>query len=336
MEQKLYKQIDSEKSMCLLCSHFCILKENEKGKCGVRQNSNGKIISLVKNIVAAGGLDPVEKKPLFHVLPGSFSYSIGSPGCNFSCTFCQNADLAQGPAITGNIEGVEVRPEDIVQNALHEGAESISYTYSEPTVFFELMKSVAEIASKKGLLNLMVSNGFISEYGLDCLDGLIDAANIDLKAFNNNFYEKYCGAKLKPVLDTLKRMKKKNIFTEVTTLLIPGKNDSDKEINEAAAFIKNELGEDTPWHISAFRPTFRMTDVPPTPSSSIYKAIETGTKHGLKYIYSGNISENDYESTYCPGCRNKLIARKRFYVIENRIVNGKCDQCATQINGIFR
>jgi pyruvate formate lyase activating enzyme len=335
MGNKLSKKIDSNKSICLLCSHFCVLKENEKGKCGVRQNISGEIVSLVKNKIAAKALDPIEKKPLFHVLPGSFSYSIGTPGCNFTCKFCQNDSLSQSPSVLNKIEGYEILPENLVKEALLNNAKSISYTYSEPTVFFELMKDTALIAREKGLLNIMVSNGFISKQGFDEIKEFIDAANIDLKSFNNDFYEKICGGKLKPVLKTLKRMKKAGIFLEVTTLLISGKNDSKKEIEQIARFINNELGKDTPWHISAFHPCFKMTDIKRTSADTIHKAIEIGQKHGLNYIYSGNIFGDDFESTICPKCKNKVIERKGFYVIENRIKNGKCMECGYNINGIF-
>lgn len=335
MEKKLYKKINNNKSICLLCSHFCVLKKNEKGKCGVRQNISGEIISLIKNKIAVKALDPIEKKPLFHVLPGSFSYSIGSPGCNFTCKFCQNATLAQLPAVLDEIDAYEIIPEDLVKEAIANKAKSISYTYSEPTVFFELMKDTALIAKDKGILNLMVSNGFISKQGFDEIKEFIDAANIDLKSFSNNFYEKICGGKLKPVLETLKRMKKENIFIEITTLLISGINDSKEEIENIAKFIKNELGQDTPWHISAFHPCFKMTDIKPTPAGTIHKAIETGQKQGLNYIYPGNIFGDDFESTICPQCKNKVVERKGFYVIGNHIKNGKCGECGHKISGIF-
>ncbi|MCB9482272.1 MAG: AmmeMemoRadiSam system radical SAM enzyme [Desulfobacteraceae bacterium] len=335
MGKILFKKIDDNKSICLLCSHFCVLQDNEKGKCGVRQNISGQIVSLVKNKIAAKALDPIEKKPLFHVLPGSFSYSIGSPGCNFTCKFCQNASLAQSPAILNEIDAYEVIPQNLVKEAVASKAKSISYTYSEPTVFFELMKDTALVAKEKGLLNIMVSNGFISSQGFDEIKEFIDAANIDLKSFNNDFYEKICGGKLKPVLETLKRMKKAGIFIEVTTLLISGINDSKEEIEKIARFINNELGKDTPWHISAFHPCFKMTDIKRTSADTIHKAIETGQKHGLFYIYSGNIFGDDFESTLCPKCQNKVVERKGFYVIENRIKNGKCFECGYNINGIF-
>jgi pyruvate formate lyase activating enzyme len=335
MGNKLYKKIDNSGAVCLLCSHFCVLGEGEKGRCGVRQNIAGEIVSLVKNKIAAKALDPVEKKPLFHVLPGSTSYSIGAPGCNFSCKFCQNASLAQSPSVLNEIEAYEVLPENLVKEAVLNNARSISYTYSEPTVFFELMKDTALIAKEKGLLNIMVSNGFISRQGFDEIKDFIDAANIDLKSFNNDFYEKICGGKLKPVLETLKRMKKAGIFVEVTTLLIPGMNDGTEEIIKIARFINNELGKDTPWHISAFHPCFKMSDIKSTPAATIHRAIETGQKEGLYYIYSGNIFGDDFESTICPGCKNKVVERKGFYVIENRIKKGKCIDCGYNINGIF-
>lgn len=335
MGKKLYKKLNKNKSICLICSHFCHLKNNWVGLCGVRKNVNGEIVSLAKNTLSARGVDPIEKKPLFHVLPSSLSYSIAGPGCNFSCLFCQNASLAQTPALCSKIEGVKIDPLDIVEDAKNNNCKSISYTYSEPTVFFELMKDTAILAKEENLLNIMVSNGFMSLFVLNELSDLIDSANIDLKSFNKDFYQKICGGKLKPVLKNLIEMKKRGIFVEVTTLLITGLNDSKEEIDQIAAFIKNELGEDTPWHISRFYPTFKMKDQTATKTSSIHRAIEAGDKKGLKYIYSGNMPGDLKESTYCPSCKKILIERKGFCVIENRMENGKCPYCEESINGIF-
>ena len=335
MAEKLYKRLSSNKLVCLLCSHFCKLSENETGICGVRKNIKGKIESLIEDMVAAKAADPIEKKPLFHVLPSSLSYSIASPGCNFSCMFCQNASIAQTPALYNQIRGEKMSYKNLVCEALLKDCKSISYTYSEPTVFFELMEKTGIYAKEKGLLNIMVSNGFISKPGLQKLKGIIDAANIDLKSFNENFYQKICNASLKPVLQTLKRMKENNIFIEVTTLLIPGINDSKEEIDQIAGFIKNELGKDTPWHISKFYPTFKMTDMPTTSVESIHNAVEAGEKHGLKFIYAGNVPGDPKESTYCPNCKKILIERQGYYVIENQVKNGKCFNCGESISGIF-
>ncbi len=332
---RLFKEINDKKSRCLVCNHFCVIKENETGKCGVRKNINGKIFSLVPDIINASGIDPVEKKPLFHIMPGSLSYSIASPGCNFSCLFCQNAELAQTPSIFSKIYGTRVSPKFIVKNAVINECKSISYTYSEPSVFFELMRETSIEAKKNDLLNLMVSNGFMSGLILEQLKDFIDGANIDLKSFNPDFYEKVCGGRLRPVLENLKKIRKYGIFLEITTLIIQGYNDSKKEIDQIVSFIKNELGEDTPWHVSAFYPAFRMQNAAPTNKNFIINAIESASKQGLKYVYSGNIISKDNESTYCPKCRKKLIERQGFYVIKNRIKKGKCPDCGQYINGIF-
>lgn len=334
--QELYKVLDSENSQCLLCSHFCKISKNHTGKCGVRKNIDGKIESLTKDIIAANGIDPIEKKPLFHVLPSSLSYSIAAPGCNFSCLFCQNASLAQTPSLTGEIHGQQIDPQLIIDQALINKCSSISYTYSEPTVFLELMEKTAGFAKKENLINIMVSNGFISNFGFHRIKDLIHAANIDLKSFNNDFYRKICGGALKPVLNNLVNFKENNIFLEITTLLIPGLNDSVEELENIASFIANELGKDTPWHISRFHPTFKMMNINQTPVSSIYNAIEAGEKFGLEYIYPGNLFGDKRESTACPDCKNIIIERKGYSIVENLIFDGKCPFCNKSINGIFQ
>lgn len=294
------------------------------------------MIFLAFDKVIATSVDPIEKKPIYHLNPGSYSYSIATPGCNFRCDFCQNSDIAQMPSDrNGLIQGRNIPPERIVAEALKTGCDSISYTYTEPTVFFELTFETARLAKEKGLFNIYVSNGFMSRQVLESMTGLLDAANVDLKAFDPGFYETYCGAKLKPVLENLKYMKQLGVLLEITTLLIPGLNDDDEQLNNLAGFIANELGEETPWHISRFHPSYRMTDRNVTPVSSLEKAWEAGKKAGLKNVYIGNLPGHDGENTYCRSC-NKLLVERHGYRIKNNLIGkNQCPECRNEIYGIY-
>jgi len=335
MKYHIFKKLDDGKAQCLLCCHFCILENGKSGKCGVRRNSDGEIVSLVSDKIAVMAVDPIEKKPLFHVLPASKSFSIAANGCNFSCQFCQNYDLSIIPKVSGSFYGERVSSDQIVSYAIENQCRSISYTYSEPTVYFELMMETALKAKEAGLLNIMVSNGFMSDTAIDYLKDVIDAANIDLKSFNDEFYKKICGGNLKSVLHSLNRMKKENIFLEVTTLLIPEYNDSESEISDIASFIITDLGKDTPWHISKFYPTYKMSDLLPESDEIVYMAVNKGFELGLDFVYSGNIMGGEYESTFCPKCKNILIERRGYCVIQNRMLDGRCPDCDHFINGIF-
>jgi pyruvate formate lyase activating enzyme len=331
---KLWKDLGKKMVQCRLCNHFCRLAPEEYGMCGVRLNKDGSLYSLVYDKVAAINLDPVEKKPLYHFQPGSYSLSIGTVGCNFSCQFCQNDSLSQGPKVSHSISGQEMRPEYIVQLAQHNGASSISYTYSEPTIFFELMYDTAQLAKDKGIKNIMVSNGFMSTSCLEELAPYVDAINVDLKAFRDDFYKHYCGASLKPVCNNLKKIVELGWWLEVTTLVIPGLNDDEQELRDVASFVFSELGPDVPWHISRFHPAYKMSDHKVTPMASLEKAYEIGKQKGLKYVYLGNISGHSSENTLCPNCNHVVIGRKGFSMTEMGIKNNRCFHCGEIIAGV--
>jgi len=333
-EAMLYEKIEETAVKCRLCAHRCRIRQNERGICGVRENKEGFLYSLVYGRVIAENVDPIEKKPLFHVLPGSKSYSFSTVGCNFRCTFCQNHDISQMPRETGNIFGRETAPAEIVQKAIKSGSRTIAYTYTEPTIYFEFAYDTANIAHEKGLKNVFVTNGFMSEEAIETIAPCLHAANVDLKAFSDDFYRKYCGARLQPVLDSLKKMKSLGIWVEVTTLLIPALNDSDEELGKIAKFI-HSLGPETPWHISRFHPRYRLDNLPPTPVASIHRASEIGKAAGLKYVYSGNIPGDEGENTYCSRCKELLIDRYGYYIEKFNLKGTHCPRCETLLDGIF-
>lgn len=330
----LWKALPDGRVSCRLCSHFCRIDDGKRGRCGVRENHGGALFTLVYDRVAAANLDPVEKKPLYHFLPGTTTFSFGTMGCNLSCSFCQNYSLSQPPRQGKPITGERVSPADLVAAARRSGAASVSYTYSEPTIFFELMAETADLVHAQGLKNIMVSNGFQSPGCLDALNGRIDATNIDLKAMRPDFYERTCGAKLKPVLQNLVRIRELGWWLEVTTLLIPGGNDSTEELTELAGFLAKELGADTPWHISRFHPDFAMRDRPPTPPESLERAYAIGREAGLHYVYVGNILDANRSATYCPGCGERLIEREGMGLLAARTVGGRCSACGAAIAGV--
>ena len=336
METLIYEKLEENAVKCNICNHFCVIKDGKKGRCRVRENKGGKLLSLVYPKVIAKGVDPIEKKPLFHLKPGSFSYSIATVGCNFKCAFCQNSDIAQMPRdFIGMIQGKEMFPESIVTEALKKGCESISYTYTEPTIFFELALETAMLAKKKGLLNVFVTNGYMSTPLLEMVSPFLDAANVDLKAFNDRFYQTYCKARLEPVKENIKQMKDMGILVEITTLLIPGLNDDENEICAMADYIANDLGRETPWHISRFHPSYNMTDRPATSISSLEKAYSAGKAAGLFHVYIGNVPGSSSENTYCSSC-NELLVRRYAYQIENYMSEGgKCPKCETITYGIY-
>ena len=285
----------------------------------------GKVISCA--------VDPIEKKPLFNFLPGSKSYSIATVGCNFRCDNCQNYDISQIPKARNIIVGQEASPEEIVLAAKQSNCASISYTYSEPTIFFEYAYDIAKLAKKEGIKNVFVTNGYITPEALHEISPYLDAANIDLKSFSEDFYMKRCGAHLQHILDSIKLYKSLGIWTEITTLIIPSLNDSEEELKKIARFIK-ELGEETPWHISQFHPTYKLIDLPRTPVTTLRKAREIGLDAGLKYVYEGNVPGETGENTYCPKCKKPLIRRFGYQIQENKIKNSKCTYCGTKIDGV--
>jgi len=282
----LYKK-EKGNVRCFACAHKCLISEGKTGICGVRKNIKGKLYLLVYGKVVATHIDPIEKKPLYHFLPNTKTYSFGTVGCNFRCLWCQNADISQAPK-EGKIFGQDITPSQIVEQALKTGCPSISYTYNEPTIFIEFVKDCAVLAKKKGLKNVLVTNGYMTKECLDFIAPYTDAMNIDLKSFSEEFYIKHCGGKLKPVLETIKRAHKKGIHIELTTLIIPGLNDSEKEFEQIAKFIA-KIDKNIPWHILRFFPMYKMLDKESTPIETLKKAEETGKREGLKYVHFGNI-----------------------------------------------
>lgn len=313
---------------CLLCAHFCNIAPGTRGRCGVRENRDGTLISLSSRRVTALQLDPVEKKPLFHFLPGTTTLSVGAPGCNFRCAFCQNWGLSQ-PSSPNSIRGENIDPAQMIEMALSSGVASMAYTYSEPTIFFELMTETAELALNANLKNIMVSNGFQSRQCLDALQYLIQAANIDLKSMRYDFYRDFCRARLRPILENLVRMRKMGWHLEVTTLVIPGLNDSDRELTDIARFLRTELGEDTPWHVSRFHPAYQLNHLPPTPPETLLRAVDIGRSEGLFFVFAGNM-RSQWQNTVC-SCGTTLIKRDGFKVLESTLVNGACPQCGRKI-----
>ncbi len=332
-EALFYKKINKGILQCELCPKFCVIKENEVGNCGVRKNISGKLYSLVYGKPISANIDPIEKKPLYHFLPGSKSFSIGTVGCNFHCLNCQNYEISQ--ANFDNVTNIDLLPKKVVEQAIKYKCKSISYTYTEPTVFYEYMIDIAKLAKKKRIKNIMVSNGFINKKPLLELCNYIDAANIDLKAFDSKFYEKICGGKLEPVLNSLKILYKKKIWLEITNLLIPKLNDTNKHIKELCLWIKENLDKNIPLHFSRFFPMYKTNGFQITSTESLENAYRIARNIGLKYVYVGNIASN-YENTYCPNCGDLIIERSSFLVNKINIKNNKCSKCGEKIIGLWK
>jgi len=324
---------EENRLICNRCAHRCALGPGRRGICGVRENRGGLIECMVYGLLIAAQKDPIEKKPLYHVLPGTDSYSVAAVGCNFRCGFCQNHHISQ-PSGREYPEGLRATPEEIVSSALREGAKSISYTYTEPSVFFEYARDTAIRAKEKGLLNIFVTNGYMTGETLDELEGLLDAANVDLKSFRDEFYRRLCQASLEPVLASLKKMKELGIWVEVTTLIIPGENDGAAELKDIASFIAS-LGRETPWHISRFFPRFKMTQTPPTTVFTLETAREIGLAAGLKYVYLGNLTGGAGEVTCCSHCGGKLIERRGYRLVGFHLQEGRCPSCLVPLEGLF-
>ena len=338
----LYSRLEDDLVSCHLCSHRCQIADGKRGICGVRENHGGELYTLVYDRIISCNVDPIEKKPFYHFLPGTLSLSIATVGCNFRCRNCQNYQISQMPGDEqGRINGQKLSPDEIVNTATRYRCTNISYTYTEPTTFFELALDTARLAldtarlaHSKGLRNNFVTNGYMTAEALQLINPYLDAANVDLKGFDDQRYRQVCGARLQPVLDTIRLMHELGIWVEVTTLLIPGHNDSESELEELARFILS-VSPDIPWHISAFYPTYKMTDRPRTSVESIHRAGEIGRKIGLRYVYSGNIPGDENEDTYCYNCHKKLIDRWGFQVQENVMQEGKCPSCHTAIPGLW-
>jgi pyruvate formate lyase activating enzyme len=332
-EAMFFDRLEEKQVLCRLCAHRCKIASGKKGICQVRENRDGTLYTLVYGQVISQNVDPIEKKPLFHFHPGTVSYSVATPGCNFRCRWCQNWEISQMPREQHFVAGRKASPEEIVAGAKRTGSRSIAYTYTEPTIFFEYSYDTARLAHDAGIANVYVTNGYMTEEMLELFHPCLDAANVDLKGFRDETYRKFIGARLQPVLDSLKKMKSYGIWLEVTTLVIPGLSDDPTELREAADFLVQELGADTPWHLSRFFPHYQMQDVPPTPIGTLRRAAEIGREAGLRYVYIGNVAEE--ANTFCPGCSRLLIRRRGHGVVENHLNKyGQCPRCGKSIPGV--
>jgi len=331
----MYEQLADQSVRCGLCRHRCLIGNGKRGICRVRKNRNGELFSLVDGLVVAEQVDPIEKKPLFHLLPGSSSYSLAAVGCNFRCLHCQNAGIAQYDSHdTSAMPGHKLPPAEAVERTLAGGCRSIAYTYTEPTVWFEYALATARLAAEKGLYNLFVTNGYITPEALGMIAPVLHAANIDLKGFSERFYRHICGARLAEVLDCIRDYRRRGIWIELTTLIIPGENDDDEQVNGIARFIADELGPDTPWHVSRFFPCHRMPDHPPTPLASLERALAAGDRAGLRYVYEGNVAAGR-EQTRCPHCGSLVVGRSGYTVTRINLQDGSCVSCGKAIAGIW-
>jgi len=336
-EATLYKKLNNKTVQCLNCAHYCRILQKNRGICGVRENIDGKLYTLNYAKVVACHIDPIEKKPFFHFLPGSHSLSVATAGCNFRCDNCQNWDISQNPKPKNPILGEDLPPEEIVKTAIQNNLPSISYTYTEPAIFSEYALDTMKLAKKQGLKNAWVSNGFWSKELFKLVQPYVDAANIDLKSFEDEFYIKNCGGRLKPILETLKMAKKKGIWIEITTLVIPFHSDKEEIFKNIAKFIKKELGSETPWHITQFSGaiSWKLKHLPETRVETLQKAWQIGKKAGLKYVYVGNVPGLPTEDTFCPKCGALCIDRTS-YIIHRYDKNGKCQKCGADLNLILR
>jgi len=328
-----FASLDGGEIQCELCPRRCRVPNGKRGYCRVRENRDGKYYSLVYGNPCAVHLDPIEKKPFFHLLPSTTSFSLATAGCNLQCKFCQNWEISQ--ASPEDVYGYEVPPELIVSKAKEMGASSIAYTYVEPTIFYEYMSDIGALAKKAGLLNVYHSNGFINPEPLRNLCSVLDAANIDLKGYTEEFYREVCDGELKPVLETLKTLRKEKVHLEITHLVIPTKNDDMPILKEMCLWIKKELGAETPIHFSRFYPLYKLKSLPPTPVSTLERARAVALSAGLEYVYIGNVPGHEGENTFCPKCRKIILQRSGYVVGEVHVKGGKCSYCGKPIPGIW-
>ena len=332
-EAMFYERQADGRVRCGLCRFRCLIGDGARGICGVRENQGGTLYSLVYGKLCAEHIDPIEKKPLFHVMPGSTSYSIATVGCNFRCRHCQNYTISQVER-HGPIPGAESSPLEIVQRARASHCGSISFTYTEPTISFEFAYDTVRLAREAGLHNIFVTNGYISKEPLALIAPYLDAANIDLKGFSEEFYRDIVHARLAEVLDSIIEYRKQGVWIEITTLIIQGLNDAEQELQGIASFIYTNLGADTPWHVSQFHPTYLLTDHPRTPVDTLRRARDIGRAAGLRYVYEGNVPGEEGGNTYCYHCKKLLIKRYGYQIMENNIIHGKCPGCNTPIDGV--
>jgi pyruvate formate lyase activating enzyme len=331
----LWEPAEGRKVHCLLCHWKCVIADGKQGHCRVRKNIGGTLYSLNYDKLCAANSDPIEKKPLFHFHPGTRSFSIAAPGCNFQCVFCQNWQISQMPYTQNSLDGHAYSSDTLVNTAVRSDCQSIAYTYTEPTIFMELAAETATQAKQKGLKNVFVSNGYLSREAVDFAKPWLDAINIDLKAFTEDYYRRLCKAKLEPVLDTIRYVAQKtDIWLELTTLIVPGRNDSESELRALTNFIAKEVSVDVPWHVSRFYPQYHLTDHIATGAKILEKAYDIGKEAGLRYVYVGNMPGHRAESTWCHSCGALLIERQGYHILKNRIDDYRCPDCGAEIPGV--
>ncbi len=319
---------------CGVCAHRCLVRPGRRGICGVRENRGGRLLTSAYGAVVTARADPIEKKPLFHVDPGSIAWSIATPGCPFHCTFCQNWEIAQGPRLGLDLPTKPMPPAGVVTEALRAGARSIAYTYVEPTVFLEYALDTGRLAREAGLRNLFITDGYATPEAVALLAGVLDAANVDLKSFDDAFYRRLCGARLAPVLEAIEAMHRAGIWLEVTTLVIPGHNDGDAELRALTRWLIETLGPSVPWHVSRFFPAHRMRDTPSTPDATLLGAAAIGREAGLRFVYVGNAPHLGLEDTTCPGCGRLLIERAGYRARSHLTRQGACPGCGRPLEGL--
>ena len=324
-----YERKEGKTVGCQLCPHFCIIRPGKVGICGVRSNVGGTLYSLIYGKVSSINPDPIEKKPLYHFLPGTRAMSFGTVGCNFKCSFCQNAGISQADAKSSHL--MEICPEETVEMAKRSGCASIAWTYNEPTIWYEFTYDSSKLAHKEGIRNTYVTNGFINPEPLRKISPYLDAMNIDVKAFSEDFYQRFPRGKLRSVLDTCKLARDLDIHIELTTLIIPGLNDGAKEIAKYLEWVLRELGPDVPLHFSAFHPDYKMTDRERTPASTLVRIHDLAKKKGIHYVFLGNVQSDKGTHTYCPECGKLVIKRSYMGLRKNRLKNGKCPKCGKEI-----
>jgi pyruvate formate lyase activating enzyme len=334
-EAMLYEKLPADRVRCHLCAHRCRLRAGQLGVCGVRENRGGVLVSLVYGRAIAVHVDPIEKKPLFHFQPGSRTFSIATVGCNFRCQHCQNWEISQyghlhrGAALPGD----DLPPETVVEMARSSGARSVSYTYTEPTVFMEYAFDTATLARRAGLRNVFVTNGYMTPEAVDLVAPVLDAANVDVKGLRDEVMKRELKARHAPVLECVRRLKARGVWLEATTLVVPGSNDSDDELRGIAEFLAS-VDPDLPWHLSAFHPDYQRLDRPRTPRRALDRAMQIGRRAGLRYVYAGNVWDADGESTVCPGCGAVVIERRGFSVGRVRLAGGRCTTCDAAVVGV--
>lgn len=329
-----YEKLPGQRVQCKLCPRECVLDVGQYGTCGVRFNQNGELKTTAYGYICALNIDPVEKKPLFHFLPGSPTFSIAIAGCNVRCVFCQNWQISM--AKPSEVQSVYLTPQELIQKAKESKCPSISYTYSEPVVFYEYVLECAKLAHKSGLKNILVTSGYINPEPLKELCPYLDGIHLDLKGFSDKYYLLIAGVKLAPVLETIKILKQYKVHTELVNLVIPTLNDSPDEIKKMCLWIKENVGPDTPLHFSRFFPNYKLTNISPTPVETLEMARKIALASGLHYVYIGNVFGHEAENTYCPKCQRLLIRRVGYTVEENNIKDGRCKYCGYKIPGVWK